>query len=151
MFLREVATFRGSMYAVEVDQDAQFREFLRIVDQFVKSGSSYEVNIDSRARTEVMRYCEESRFKELDAVSHGFQQTLCALEPPTAKTRHGLDWDFYYRSQQKHCLRSQAGKGELACHRVGEVSYEEGRSSANEAQRVSCWSGLKVSADVKTR
>eukprot|EP00752_Nemacystus_decipiens_P004835 g4399.t1 len=65
MFLMEVAVFRNSVFAVEVDEDAQFREFLQIVNKFVKSDSSHEVNIDSRARNEVMRYGEEAIFKEL--------------------------------------------------------------------------------------
>ncbi|CAM9191601.1 unnamed protein product [Ectocarpus sp. 8 AP-2014] len=65
-FLREVAAFRDSIYAVEADDDALFREFVAIVKKFIKSGSSYEVNIDCRARTEVLRDVDEARFKELD-------------------------------------------------------------------------------------
>ncbi|CAN0095666.1 unnamed protein product [Ectocarpus fasciculatus] len=66
LFLREVAAFRDSIYAVEADDDALFREVVAIVNKFIKSGSSYEVNIDFHARTEVMRDVDEARFKELD-------------------------------------------------------------------------------------
>lgn len=78
MFLRELAAFRGSSFGVEIDEDTQFREFIRLVNKFVKSGSSYEVNIDSRARNKVMRYSDEARFKELDAVSNGFRPFPCS-------------------------------------------------------------------------
>lgn len=78
IFLRELAAFRGSSFGVEIDEDTQFREFIRLVNKFVKSGSSYEVNIDSRARNKVMRYSDEARFKELDAVSNGFRPFPCS-------------------------------------------------------------------------
>lgn len=68
MFLKEVAALRDSMYAVEVDEDALFKAFVAIVNKFIKSGSSYEVNIDCRARIEVMRDVEEARFKKLEMV-----------------------------------------------------------------------------------
>ncbi|CAN0342824.1 unnamed protein product [Ectocarpus sp. 6 AP-2014] len=66
LLLREVAAFRDSIYAVEADDDALFKEFVAIVNKFIKSGSSYEVNIDCRARTGVMRDVDEARFKKLD-------------------------------------------------------------------------------------
>lgn len=79
MFLREVADFREAIYAVEVDEDTLFREFIEIVNMYIKSGSSYEVNIDYRARAEVMRDAEEARFKELDTVSNGFELSVSLL------------------------------------------------------------------------
>lgn len=85
MFLMEIAVFRNSVFAVEADEDAQFREFLQIVNKFVKSGSSYEVNIDSRARSEVMRYSNEARFKGLGVVSDESRLFFGSLNRPQRK------------------------------------------------------------------
>lgn len=72
MFLREVKAFRDSVYAAEGDEDASLKTFVAIVNKFIRSGSSYEVNIDSSARAKVVRFGEEARFKELHTVSNGF-------------------------------------------------------------------------------
>lgn len=84
MFLVEVQAFLDSTYAVdEVDEDTLFRAFGQIVNKFIKSGSSYEVNIDSRARAAVMRYGEEAVFKNLDSVRR-WAQTLRLSHATTA-------------------------------------------------------------------
>lgn len=82
-----MAAFRDSIYAVEADDDALFREFVAIVNKFIKSGSAYEVNIDCRARTEVMRDVDEARFKELDTVNNGFSNYLFPRFPYTGFSR----------------------------------------------------------------
>ena len=83
LFLREVVAFRDSMYAAEVDERAQFREFLYIANKFIRQSSSYEVNIDSRARKAVMRYIEEDKFKELDVVS----ECIRSFDEPSTTNR----------------------------------------------------------------
>lgn len=120
MFLREVAAFRDTIYAVEVDEDARFREFLQIINKFVKSGSSYEVNIDCRARNEVMRYGEEAKFKELDAVSDGFQlsvplnrrhhkRPVCSICFWDLPYNHAVAATLFTRSQARNSFRSVFG------------------------------------------
>lgn len=40
MFLKEVAAFRDSLFAVEADEGSHFPEFLHIVNTVIKPGSS---------------------------------------------------------------------------------------------------------------
>jgi len=60
--------FREAVYAGSLDAKELFQQFSNIIDKFIKASSTFEVNIDSQARTGILIYVDEEKFQALDAV-----------------------------------------------------------------------------------
>ncbi|CAN0471908.1 unnamed protein product, partial [Ectocarpus sp. 12 AP-2014] len=54
MFLKAVIGFRGSVHASTANDDDNFAMLTDIVHKYVQSGSSFEVNIDSKTRSNIL-------------------------------------------------------------------------------------------------
>lgn len=68
MFLQSVEYFSATLHAASTTssasdtEDAQFAEFVGIVNKYIRAGSPFEVNIESKTRIDVLKMTDKTTF-----------------------------------------------------------------------------------------
>ncbi|CAB1108678.1 unnamed protein product [Ectocarpus sp. CCAP 1310/34] len=68
MFLKAVMGFRGSVHASTASDDGNFTLLTDIVQKYVQSGSPFEVNIDSKTKSNILVKITRETFMRLPQV-----------------------------------------------------------------------------------
>ncbi|CAM9446022.1 unnamed protein product [Ectocarpus fasciculatus] len=65
LFLKAAWAFNDSVYASTANEDTNFALFMEIFDQYIKDGSPFEVNIDSKTKSFIKTRTNMETFKQL--------------------------------------------------------------------------------------
>ncbi|CAN0335808.1 unnamed protein product, partial [Ectocarpus sp. 12 AP-2014] len=73
MFLKAARAYNDSVYASTANADTNFALFMEILDKYIKDGSPFEINIESKTKSFIMRRTDKEAFKQLplDDVARG--------------------------------------------------------------------------------
>lgn len=77
-FLVDVSEFHKSIRTQDGKDD--FEEFLAIVNDYIKDGSNFEINIDHRTKKDILKFSERSAYISLNTVSAlGCSPEMCVI------------------------------------------------------------------------
>ncbi|CAM9955633.1 unnamed protein product [Ectocarpus sp. 8 AP-2014] len=65
LFLKAAWAFNDSVYASTANEDTNFALFMDIFDKYIKDGSPFEINIDSKTKSFIMKRTDREAFKQL--------------------------------------------------------------------------------------
>lgn len=68
LFLKAAWAFNDSVHASTANEDTNFALFMEIFDQYIKDGSPFEVNIDSKTKSFIKTRTNMETFKQLPLV-----------------------------------------------------------------------------------
>ncbi|CAN0081572.1 unnamed protein product [Ectocarpus sp. 12 AP-2014] len=73
LFLKAARAYNDSAYASTANEDTNFALFMDIFDKYIKDGSPFEINIESKTKSFIMRRTDKEAFKQLplDDVARG--------------------------------------------------------------------------------
>ncbi|CAB1108737.1 unnamed protein product [Ectocarpus sp. CCAP 1310/34] len=98
MFLTAGKDFHESLDASDADYDTIFARFNEIVDQYIRDGSSFEVNIESKTKAQILSRTSMSSFKELP-----LDDAVCILDLAVKEIGKMLQENLYnkFRSTEQ--------------------------------------------------
>ena len=72
-FLVDASEFQSSIHAATSIQEGKdcYEEFVSIINEYIKDNSNSEINIDSRTKTQILRFEGRSSYASLDMVRDG--------------------------------------------------------------------------------
>lgn len=79
MFLLDAEAFSAALEDAHTDSDAGYERCVEIVHKYIKEGSPYEVNIESKTRNEILGATDRKIFFDLTLVR---QSTTCVVFLP---------------------------------------------------------------------
>jgi len=92
MFLLDVEELCAVLEEKPTDSATGYEPYIAIVDKYIRERSPFEVNIESKTRTEILRTTDKKAFVELTLVS---RSTISSVYlPPSVELQHYLTHGF---------------------------------------------------------